>query len=137
MSFTGGGRCFISCFIGGELQRSQQSRLESSTLVYLSPYSFGLSGTSQQYFFLRTNQAPDTINQPTVLFSQNKSVPVHQASATSQTNRPSVSVSLSYQRAEEAFTTLQKDPISISLCLHTFLCKPKPPCIFYSPMKIS
>jgi hypothetical protein len=47
--------------------------------------SFGLSATSQQYFFLRTNQSPATSQQYFFLRTNQ-----HQPSATSQTNRPVV-----------------------------------------------
>jgi hypothetical protein len=41
-----------------------------------SACSLGLSATSQQYFYLRTNQPPATSrNQSAVLFSQNKPAP--------------------------------------------------------------
>jgi hypothetical protein len=48
----------------------------------LSPCSFGLSATSQQYFSLRTNQPPATSQQYFSLRTNQ-----HQPSATSQTNR--------------------------------------------------
>jgi hypothetical protein len=40
----------------------------------LSPCSFGLSATSQQYFFSQNKSA--ITNHPAVLFSQNKPAPV-------------------------------------------------------------
>jgi hypothetical protein len=49
----------------------------------LAAYSFGVSATSQQYFFLRTNQPP-AISQQYFSLRTNQ----HQPSATSQTNRP-------------------------------------------------
>jgi hypothetical protein len=45
--------------------------------------SFGLSATSQQYFFLRTNQPPATSQQYFSLTTNQ-----HQPSATNQTNMP-------------------------------------------------
>jgi hypothetical protein len=63
----------------------------------MSPCSFGLSATSQQYFSLRTNQPPATsqqyfslrTNQPPATSQQYFSLTTnqHQPSATSQTNR--------------------------------------------------
>jgi hypothetical protein len=47
-----------------------------------TPYSFGLSATSQQYFSLRTNQPP-AISQQYFSLRTNQ----HQPSATSQANR--------------------------------------------------
>jgi hypothetical protein len=61
------------------------ARTESSrrlTRVELTPCSFGLSATSQQYFSLRTNQPPATSQQYFSLRTNQ-----HQPSATSQTNR--------------------------------------------------
>jgi hypothetical protein len=52
----------------------------TTTINQQQPCSFGLSATSQQYFF--SQNKPDTSNQPALLFSQNKSAP-----AISQTNR--------------------------------------------------
>jgi hypothetical protein len=50
--------------------------------------SLGLSATSQQYFFLRTNQPPaSSRNQPAVLFSQNKPAPAISHQPTEQADK--------------------------------------------------
>jgi hypothetical protein len=81
--------------------------LESSSLrlIFESPVSapaacsLALSATSQQYFSLRTNQPPTTSQQYFSLRTNQ-----HQPSATSQTNRPLVSVSLVHVGSENART---------------------------------
>jgi hypothetical protein len=64
---------------------------QSSQLISFShkhtPCSLGLSATSQQYFSLRTNQPPATSQQCFSLTTNQ-----HQSSATSQTNRLTISV---------------------------------------------
>jgi hypothetical protein len=47
-------------------------------LLYLAPYSFGLSATSQQYFSLKINQPPAT-NQQYFSFRTNQHQPPEQA----------------------------------------------------------
>jgi hypothetical protein len=48
--------------------RAKREIMTCGSENHSSPYSFVLSATSQQYFSLRTNQ-------PTLLFSHNKSAP--------------------------------------------------------------
>jgi hypothetical protein len=60
----------------------QDSRIVYQTEDIISPCSFGLSATSQQYFSLRTNQPPATSQQYFSLKTNQ-----HQPSATIQTNR--------------------------------------------------
>jgi hypothetical protein len=62
-------------YIGLRLAVSHQTKK-------LTPCSLGLSGTSQQYFSLRTNQPPATNQQYSSLTTKQ-----HQPSATSQPNR--------------------------------------------------
>jgi hypothetical protein len=66
--------------------------------VLFSPCSLGLSATSQQYFFLRTNQPPATSQQYFSLRTNQ-----HQPSATSQTNRLFLFVSGGFVFAAEFY----------------------------------
>jgi hypothetical protein len=71
--------------VGSQLPMSLTPKTEVSHLIESGlrvPSSFGLSGTSQQYFSLRTNQPPATSQQYFSLTTNQ-----HQPSATSQTNR--------------------------------------------------